>query len=248
MCMKYFWTHRDNIPEGYGYGQFTRKHFFLIAVTLLFIVGITCLYKNVEYAQRLIILRSIGATLLIIDVIKLIVMSVTDVRVSDYLPLELCSFAAYAIVCDSISPANDFFPEMLLTLFMPAALMAIMVPTTQPLPVFNFYTIHQFLFHGLIVGYVIARFAAGEIPITFAGVWRSIPRIFILIVIIYIFDCIFKKNYIFLRDPYGNPLLQIIWDKTGGGIKYVAGLSVFAVIVIHIFFLILKAIELIFIR
>ncbi|MBR0385319.1 MAG: YwaF family protein [Erysipelotrichaceae bacterium] len=245
--MNHFWTHRDNIPEGCGYGQFTRTHFFLMAATGLLIAVITCLYKDADQTQRLIILRSIGATLLASDIIKMIVIGVSDVKLSYYLPLEPCSFATYAIICDSIIPNNDFLPEVLLTLFMPAAIMAIIVPTTQPLPVFNFFTIHQFLFHGLIVAYVIARFASGEIPISLAGVWRSIPRICVLVITMYIFDTVFDRDYMFLRDPYGNPLLQMIWDKTGGGIKYTAGLVGFAIVIIHIFFVIFKIIEQIFI-
>ena len=51
--MKHFWTHRDNIPEGLGYGQFSTTHLFMVALTVLFTVIITVVYHglNAKSAQ-----------------------------------------------------------------------------------------------------------------------------------------------------------------------------------------------------
>ena len=37
--MDYFWTHKDNIPEGMGYGQFTWKHLLYLAAVSFFVIG-----------------------------------------------------------------------------------------------------------------------------------------------------------------------------------------------------------------
>lgn len=243
--MKQFWTHKDNIPEGAGYGQFSFLHFIWLLLTVTLITGFVFVYGKADAVRRITLLRSVGITLIVIDILKMIIIGISPVRFSDYLPLELCSFAAYFIVADSFWIRNNVFPEMLLTMFMPAAIMAILFPTTSTLPAVNFYTIHQFVYHGLIIAYIVARFVNGEIPLTYPGVWKSIFNIILLAAVIYVVDTVFDKNFMFLRDTYGNPLLEVIWKVTRGGFAYTVGLVCFCIIMIHIFYNIFKLIAII---
>ncbi len=244
--MNHFWTHKDNIPDGMGYGQFTVKHLIWLVLTAAFVIITAVCYGQADSAHKILILRVIAASLIIIDIIKMILIWFSDVKFSEYLPLEICSFAAYCTVCDSIWIGNTFFPEMLVTLFLPAAVMAVLFPTTSTLPAVNFYTIHQFLYHALIIAYITARFSCGEIPLTYPGVWLSIFKIIILAAIIYLVDCVFDKNFMFLRDTYGNPMLEAIKKFTGDGIAYTGGLVCFCIIMIHVFYALFRCIELIF--
>ena len=245
MNRKYFWTHKNHIPEGIGYGQFTPAHFVWIAASAMFVAVISFVYSISGLADRYTILRTIAAILIIIDVIKLVLIGYSDVKVTEYLPLELCSFAAYFIVIDSIFPENTITPLMLLIVFLPAAIMAVVFPTTQTLPSFNFYTIHQFLYHDLIIAYVISRFISGEIDFSYLGVWISILSTLALAGIVYVIDTVFNRNYMFLRGTEGNPLLEVIWKVTKGGIAYTGGLVCFCIIIIHFFFLLFTCIRLI---
>ncbi len=243
--MKYFWTHKDNIPEGMGYGQFSFQHLIWLLMTAALTTGFVFVYLNADAERRIILLRSVSVTLMVIEVLKMIIIAFSDVKFSDYLPLELCSFAAYFIVVDSFWIGNDVFPEMLLTMFLPGAIMAVLFPTTSTLPAVNFYTIHQFVYHGLIIAYIIARFVNGEIPLSYPGVWKSIMQVIILAAVIFLIDTKFDKNFMFLRDTYGNPMLEIIWKITGGGIAYTGGLVCFCIIMIHVFYAFFKLISII---
>ena len=243
--MKHFWTHKDNIPEGMGYGQFSFQHLIWLLMTAALTTGFVFVYLNADAERRIILLRSVSVTLMVIEVLKMIIIAFSDVKFSDYLPLELCSFAAYFIVVDSFWIGNDVFPEMLLTMFLPGAIMAVLFPTTSTLPAVNFYTIHQFVYHGLIIAYIIARFVNGEIPLSYPGVWKSILQVIILAAVIFLIDTKFDKNFMFLRDTYGNPMLEIIWKITGGGIAYTGGLVCFCIIMIHVFYAFFKLISII---
>ena len=245
-CMNYFWTQTDKIPEGLGYGQFTKKHFIWIAVVAVFVTVIVLTYQQSDLAKRIFLLRTIGASLIIIDILKLIMIKFSGGDVYEYLPLEVCSFAAYSIVCDSIWIGNSIFPIMLLTLFMPAAFMAVLFPTTSTLPAINFYTIHQFLYHGLIIAYVGARFVCKEIPLDYPGVWKSIFYVIMLASVIYVIDKIFHKDFMFLVDDYDNPLLKVITKVTGGGFAYTVGLVLFCIFMIHVFYIVFKCINIFF--
>jgi uncharacterized membrane protein YwaF len=244
--MKYFWTHKDNIPQGMGYGQFTRKHFLWIAASVLFVACFVFFYRQADSARKLLMLRMTGISLIVIDIIKMTLIWFSDVDFFEYLPLKLCSFAAYSTVCDSFWTGNTFFPQLLVTLFLPAAIMAVLFPTTSDLPACNFYSIHQFLYHDLIIAYVTARFVCNEIPLTYGGVWPSIFKIIILAAVIYTIDTVFDRNFMFLRGTYGNPLLEAIRSRTGDGIAYTIGLVLFCIVMIHIFYVLFKGIALLF--
>ncbi len=239
--MEYFWTHQENIPEGLGFGQFSPAHFIWLGIVVLFTVLISLKYKKSDFDGRVAIRRIIAAVLLVTEVIKMYLIARDGVDIMEYLPLEVCSFAEYSIICDSIWPNNKFFPDLLLTLFLPAAVMALIFPTTAVLPAINYFTINQFLFHGLIIAYVIARFVSGEIRVQYPTLWTSILKICVLVAAVFTIDKLFNKNFMFLTNTEGNPMLEAIWGITGGGIPYLFGLVVFAVIVVHIFFLVFKA-------
>lgn len=248
MYMKNFWIHRGNVPDGCGYGQFSLVHFLCLGISVLSIAVFMIAYKLSSETVRIMMLRMSGATLLLSDVLKLIVIHRSGQKVSEFLPLEICSFAAYFIFLDSLWPHNTIFPTMLLTLFLPAAIMAIIYPTSIVLPAFNFYTIHQFFFHALIIACILSRFICGEIPMSYAELWRSISRVLVLVVIMYFVDRIFDKDFMFLVDPYGNAMLDRIWKLSGGGIRYTALLSCFAIGVIHAFYLLFKIIDILLIH
>ena len=243
--MNKFWLHKDLVNDNNnGYGQFSKKHFLLLFISILFIFFYCVYYINADAAHKIISLRIIATTLMIIEVIKFTVMAITKVNVLNNLPLEICSFGAYFIVIDSILLNNHIVLQMLLTLFLPAAIMAILFPTSTALPAINFFTFHQFLYHDLIIAYVVARFINGDIIVRYAYVWPAILRLIMIAFVVYIIDCIFDKNFMFLRGSYGNFMLDIIKKKTGGGIGYTIGLVAFSIFMTHIFFVIFKLISL----
>ena len=240
--MNNFWLHHI-FAKGKGYGQFSLKHLILLFISVLFITFVVVQYKVSDSLTRILILRSIAIGLLICEITKIIVMAKVGVKVVDHLPLELCSFAGYFIMIDSIQPANGLFLEMLLTLFMPAAIMSLIFPTTSCLPMINYFTFQQFIFHTLIIAYVSSRFIAGEIALTYIGLWKSILIVITLALIIFIIDTIFDKNFFFLKGPYDNPLLSIFYRISKGGTRYSISLVIFSAIAVQFFFLLFKLIE-----
>ena len=68
--MNHFWTHKDNIPDGMGYGQFTVKHLIWLVLTAAFVIITAVCYGQADSAQKILILRVIAASLIIIDIIK----------------------------------------------------------------------------------------------------------------------------------------------------------------------------------
>lgn len=243
--MKYFWNSQDDIPEGKGYKLFSLLHIIWILISIGLISFIVLFYKNSDINTKALISKTIALIILITEIIKLIVIVKTNNNIMKHLPLEICSFAGYTIILDALFNIH-FFNDMLPILYMPAAFCALILPTTSNLPFFNYHTIHQFVFHSLIVGYILAKYVCGEYNVTYLSLWSAVIKMMIISIPIYISNNKFKTNNMFMRDPYGNSLLQMIWDKTGGGKKYVNGIIAFAILGMHIFFVFIKLIEMFF--
>ena len=238
-----FWALEENLPKNIGYKQFSKKHISMLIVVILFTFFISYAYTHSNEAIQSIIRISMALTLVIIEILKLLIIHLNHGDALNYIPIEICSIAAYCILIDVFSPNTTFVREMLLILFLPAAIMALIYPTSVSLPVFNFFTIHQFVFHGLIVAYVTMRFVAKEITISYLGVWQSIITISFIAFLVYIIDCTFKRNYMFLTHDENNFMLKKITMLSGGGKKYTLTLVLFCAIVIHIFYFIFTLIK-----
>ena len=149
---------------------------------------------------------------------------------------HICSFAEYTALIDALWPQNRFFKQLMAFAFLPAALIAILLPTVTAYPPLSFYAIHQFLLHAGIAAYIIARYAAGEIKPRYVGLWLTLLVTALLAGLIYPIDLAFDTNFMFLMRHLNNPALKLIWDLTGGtgGIAYILGLAVLVTIVFHL--------------
>ena len=243
-----FWFNYQNYPAGVGYGQFSLGHLILVLCSSILITFIVINYKKAEEAGRIRIRRTIALLLVIIETVRLTILHLQGVDLKSYLPLEVCSFAGYSIICDAIWKENKFLPELLVTIFLPAAIMQHVSPSTSVLPLCNYFTFSQFTYHGLVIAYVLARFLSGEIQLTYRGVWASVAKISVLAAIMYVVNVLMGENYMFLLNSEGNYILDKISRAAGGGIRYTVGLIVFAVVVIHVFFVIFKIIDALFVR
>ena len=231
-----------------GYGQFSRTHLMLLGVWLIFIVVYCIVYFHFDSKARNDIRIAVAVILLVSDVVKMGVIYFTHQGVIEYLPCELCSFASYAIAADAFLSGNNslFLRELMVVIFLPAAIMALIFPTTTKLPVINFFTIHQYFYHALIVSYILGRFFSGETIMTYSGLWQSIFAILCLAAVMYVVDRILKCNFMFLVHDENNALLKKISDTCGGGFRYTLGLVVFSIVAIHVFYGIFKMLEFLF--
>jgi hypothetical integral membrane protein (TIGR02206 family) len=243
-----FFKQIGSVPEGIGYGQFSLSHMIILGITLILSVAVIFVYKASTPETRSMIRILIAVALLLTDVIKYSIIIITHGDLKNYLPLEICSLAEYCILFDSLQKTNTFVTEMLLIVFLPAAIMALIFPTTITLPLCNFFTIHQFAYHGLIVAYVLSRFFAGEINMSYKGVWLSILTTFIIAMIVYVIDRKNNTNFMFLIHDEKNAMLQKISGLCGEGVRYTAGLIFTCIIGIHISYFLFKILEMIFLK
>ena len=238
-----FWVHKDLFgPEasGTGFSLFSAVHFTWLALMIAFIAVYAVRYRRGGEAVRDNMRKRMAVFLIFFELFKQCLMALSWAPAREYLPLEICSFAEYVILVDAMWPKNRVLKQLMVFAFLPAAVMALLVPTVTVYPPISFYTIHQFVLHAGIVAYVVARYAAGEIRPRYMGIWTSVFSIFLLIIPIYLINRTFGTNFMFLMHHTGNPLLALLWNLSGGtgGPSYVLAMVAFSAIVLHIAFVI----------
>lgn len=226
-----------------GYGQFSGTHFLLLGICIILVAAYCIVYFRCGAEARNAMRTAVAIMLLVSEVIKMGVIYFTHQGFSEYLPCEICSFAAYSIAADSFIPGNDFLLELMVVMFLPAAIMALIFPTTTRLQVLNFFTFHQYLFHSLIIAYILGRFFARETSMTYPGLWKSIFAILCLVGVMYAADRIFNRNFMFLVHNENNVMLKKISDTCGSGFRYTLGLICFAIVAVHVFYGLFKLLE-----
>ena len=239
-----FWTYRDgNDPtvEG-GFEIFSKPHFIWLGVLFLFTLIYAIFYYRSGEKSRSNMRKSLAIFLIMYEIFHQSVSSFVGVPRGLYLPLEFCSLAEYTIMFDALWPENRITKQFLVFPFLPAAIIALTFPTANIYPPISMFAMHQFIMHGLIVAYVIARYTAGEIKPRYYGLWISFIALLIILIPIYHIDKTFGVNYMFIMGNEGNPALTAVWNLTGGngGIPYIIGLASLVLLVMHIMYFIYK--------
>ena len=228
----------DPYAAGIGFGLFTKAHLIWLGVILAGILAYTLTYCFCGERVRDNMRKGLAVFLIFFEIFKQCVLSFKGAPDGMFLPLEICSLAEYTILIDALWPGSRLTKQLLAFGFLPAAFMALMMPTAAAYPAVSFFAIHQMVMHGLIVAYIVAGLAADEIRPVYIGLWASVVTLGILILPVYYVNYHFGKNYMYLMDPEKTPPMQQIYDVLGGngGLLYVIGLVVLVAVVMHIMF------------
>ena len=247
MRIENFW---DYIPpqgaEEPGFGLFTKAHFTWLLVLAVLIAFFVIVYYRGEENRRDNMRKWTALFLIGIEILKQCVGSLNAIPPGTYLPMEMCSFAEYTILIDAMWPRGRTTKQMLAFAFLPAAIMALVMPSSTIYPAISFYAIHQLVMHAAIVAYIIARYKASEISPRYSGIWLTLLIINFIIIPIYLVDVRYSNNYMYLRGHAENAIIKMIWDLTGGqgGILYIIGLEILVALVMHITYGIYRLIDL----
>ena len=242
MNREVFWLHNSLFGDAQvvGFSTFSMPHLLWLSFLLLLTVVFSLCYHRLGERGKDNLRRCMALFLILFDIFRLCVLALTDGPVKTLLPLHVCSFSIYMILVDALWPKNRFTKQPMAFIILPSAIMALLFPTVTAYPPISFYSIHQFLLHGAMASYSIARYAAGEIRPRYRGLWLSVLLAVILAVPIYTLNQHFETNYMFLRNHSNNPALKMLWNVSGGngGIPYVLMIALFVIFVLHIVFVI----------
>ncbi|MBO4910161.1 MAG: YwaF family protein [Lachnospiraceae bacterium] len=252
--MDYFFIQQDDIPSGMGYPLFGPAHILSVLITL-FLVCLACLgFRKLSEDRKRRVLRFIPILMIFLELLKDTILIIKHRFGVGYLPLHMCSIGLFVFLLREflpsrkqvdITPEQDtpnkstpqaIFGEIAFAMIMPASLAALLFADWNMYPVLNFFNLHGYLWHGLLILYPLLLRTNGFISPTV----RHIHWIFIFLAIvvppIYLFDKAFKCNYFFVNWPIPDSPLSL-FAKWFGNPGYLAAYLAFTVVVILIVYL-----------
>ena len=249
MTESLFWIHRDQIyAQGLdiGFSTFSSGH-----LAWLLAIAVGCylsgrLYRRLDERGRGNMRKVCALTILLLEAAKTIVLGLFHVNSIEFLPLHLCSVGGLATVVYAMWPqSKNWLGQLFAYAFFPTALLAVIFPSTTMYPWWNFYCLHTFVFHTLILAYFVWLFMSCEVRPNYRGLLLSSIFMVLFSIPIYCINGTFGVNYMFIGTRSDVGILAMLWDKLTpdyGRIGFTIALGCILFAVLHLFFLVYRLI------
>ena len=201
-----FFTTSDDIVEGVGFGAYSAVHLlWLLAGLLLYIVG--CVYfRRLSAQKQKRTLFVLGAVIFLLEMAKNTVLLVMGEFSWGYLPFHLCGINILLITFDMFKQTK-VVRSFLYFFAIPGAALALLFPNWTQMPVWNFFCIHSFLIHILLVLYPLLLVTTGQVETELKAVLGSVGLLVAMAIPVYGLNMLVGTNFMFLMEPdSGNPL------------------------------------------
>ncbi len=201
-----FFKTQDSIPQGLGFKTFDLTHLiWLLAITTACIMA-CYFYKKLTPKKQNIMLKIIGVAVIFEEILKNIVVTAVGEFEVGYLPFHLCGINILLIAFDIFKPTK-IVRTFLYFFCIPGAALALLFPNWTEVPFLNFFHLHSFIVHALLVMYPLLLITSGQLALKFSDMPKSIGLLIIMAIPIYFLNLAWDTNFMFLMNPdTGNPL------------------------------------------
>ena len=207
--MEDFWKSVQTIQAERGadyraFSLFSATHWaeLLGAAAVIFLCAV--IYYRCREVTRHQILRAVFVLMLADEFMKQAVLLYTGQWNVTYLPLHLCSINIFVCWYDAIHQSR-WSKEILYALCIPGAVVAMLSPSWQRLPVWNLLHLHSYSIHVLLILYPVLLLAGGFRPQVHHIRW-VLTFLCAIATPIFFLNRLLKTNFFFLNDPQGNAI------------------------------------------
>jgi len=230
--MNNFFKLGENVIFENSMGTFSSQHFFALFLTIILAIYMVWDYKRSE--NKVGYRRKVAIIILLVVLSRHIVEFVTGQYTVHRLPLHLCTVGAFVKLYDAYYE-NRYTKEILFLITLPAAFIANVFPDWTHQPLINFNTWQQFLFHALLVNYVLMRLFTGEIEPHIKKIWIPIIALLGTIPIILGINHLLGTNFFFFSTYSPNSPLETIYLQFGSTLYLPVLISIVLVLFIIIY-------------
>ena len=201
-----FFVTSDNIPEGVGFQTFGLTHILWLLAGLLFWIGVCVFYKKLSTKNRKRMLTVLGAYIFLQEMTKNLVLIFLGEFGWGYLPFHLCGINILLISFDIIKQTK-VVRSFLYYFAIPGAALALLFPNWTQMPVWNFFHIHSFTIHILLVLYPLLLVTTNQVSTDLKSALRGTALLVAMAIPVYGLNLLWDTNFMFLMQPdSGNPL------------------------------------------
>lgn len=204
--MNMFFVTNEHMREGLGFQAYGMTHILWLLAGLLLWVGGCLFYRRLSAEKRKKALKTLGIVIFLEEVLKDLVLLFLGELGWGHLPFHLCGINILLIGFDVIKPVKTV-RSFLYYFAIPGAMLALLFPNWTKMPVWNFFHIHSFTIHLLLVLYPLLLVTTGEAPTDLKSALKGVALLVAMAVPVYFLNLLWDTNFMFLMEPdSGNPL------------------------------------------
>ena len=205
-----------------GFQMFDSYHLtWLIAIIGTTMLIITAYVKAAPFYRKKVRIF-ISYSLLVLELVKMVVVYIEGRNLAYYLPIHLCGLAIFLIIAYTHT-SNKYIGEILFSITLPGAIVALIIPGWTNEPINSFIGIHSFLYHLAIVVFPLMIVFAKEHQPNVKQLSGSVIFLALTVPAIYLFNKQYNANYMFINWPIpGTPLIAL--EDVLGNPGYILGL------------------------
>lgn len=201
-----FFVTSDNIPEGVGFQAYGLTHILWLLAGVALWVGACLLYRRLSDSKRKIMLTILGAYIFLQEMVKNLVLVALGEFSWGYLPFHLCGINILLIAFDVIKQTK-VVRSFLYYFAIPGAALALLFPNWTKMPVWNFFHLHSFTIHILLVLYPLLLVTTRQVATDLKSALRGTLLLVAMAIPVYGLNLLWGTNFMFLMKPdSGNPL------------------------------------------
>lgn len=201
-----FFVTSNNIPEGVGFQAFGLTHILWLLVGLLFCIATCIFYHKLSEGKRKIMRTILGAYIFLQEMVKNLVLLLLGEFSWGYLPFHLCGINILLIFFD-IFKETKIVRSFLYYFAIPGAALALLFPNWTAMPVWNFFHIHSFTIHILLILYPLLLITTNQVSTDIKSALRGTALLIAIAIPVYFLNLLWDTNFMFLMQPdSGNPL------------------------------------------
>ncbi len=204
--MHMFFITNDNLPEGVGFQAFDLTHILWLLAGLILWVAACIFFRRLSDNKRKIALKVLGVYIFLQEMLKNLVLILLGEFGWGYLPFHLCGINILLIAFDVLRQTK-VVRSFLYYFAIPGAALALLFPNWTETPVWNFFHIHSFTIHILLVLYPLLLVTTNQASTDLKSALRGVLLLVAMAIPVYGLNLLWDTNFMFLMHPdSGNPL------------------------------------------
>ncbi len=201
-----FFQTKGSIPEDLGFNTFGSTHIIWLLAGILFCVAACIFFKRLSCHKRKITLIVLGTYIFLQEMAKNVVLIILGKFSWGYLPFHLCGINILLIAFDVIKQTKTV-RSFLYYFAIPGAALALLFPNWTSMPFWNFFHLHSFTIHILLVLYPLLLVTTNQVATDLKSALRGVLLLVVMAIPVYGLNLLWDTNFMFLMEPdSGNPL------------------------------------------
>ena len=201
-----FFVSSDHIPEGVGFQAFGLTHILWLLAGFILWVAACIFYGKLSADKQKRALKVLGIYIFLQEMAKNLVLILLGDFSWGYLPFHLCGINILLIVFDTIKQTKTV-RSFLYYFAIPGAALALLFPNWTKMPVWNFFHIHSFTIHILLVLYPLLLVTTNQVSTELKSAFKGVILLIAMAIPVYCLNLLWGTNFMFLMKPdSGNPL------------------------------------------